>query len=133
MNRQLSLYEDRHETLYELRQPDRNMTHCPGCDYMVWEDEMEGGLCPTCTRQHHAEIPAMMSDKSKGGIMKKRFSAHHRTTANVRPGHKTKRARVATRKREKPIYVAHAPVAPSPLPCLYRLMLYRGDGYILVK
>jgi acetyl-CoA carboxylase beta subunit len=59
MSRQLSLekYEDFHESLESLRDTgERNMTHCPGCDYMVWEDKLEDGLCPECRRQHHAEI-----------------------------------------------------------------------------
>lgn len=59
MSRQLSLeqYSEFHESKESLRDTDeRNMTHCPGCDYMAWEDEMEDGLCPTCMRQHHAEI-----------------------------------------------------------------------------
>jgi rRNA maturation endonuclease Nob1 len=48
MTRQLSLYEDRHETLYELRQPDRNMIRCFGCKEIVPEDETDGGFCEKC-------------------------------------------------------------------------------------
>ena len=65
--------------------------------------------------------------------MKKMFKAHHRTEKKERPGHLAKVVRTATRKRVRPNLVAYGPVKPSPLPCLFRLMLYRGDGYILLK
>jgi len=48
MSRQLDLYERDHETLYELRQPDRNMIRCFGCRELCWEDEAQGGFCTKC-------------------------------------------------------------------------------------
>ena len=56
MSRQIDLYEHDHESLYELRQPDRNMIRCFGCKEMAWEDETESGYCPNCVKEHHAEI-----------------------------------------------------------------------------
>lgn len=61
--------------------------------------------------------------------MKKRFSAHHRTTAKVRPGHETVYVRTATRKREKVMYTAHAPVTASPRPCALQLFAF-GQKYL---
>jgi len=34
----------------------KNFTRCPECSFIVAEDEMTDGLCPECSRQHHAEI-----------------------------------------------------------------------------
>jgi hypothetical protein len=61
------------------------------------------------------------------------YLAHHRTEKKERPGHLAKVVGAATRKRVRPYMAAHSKVGPSPLPCLFRLLFPRGDGYILVK
>jgi len=61
--------------------------------------------------------------------MKKRFTVHHRTTANVRPGHETRWVRTATRKREKPGLIAYGPLKASPLPCALQLFAF-GSKYL---
>ncbi len=54
--------------------------------------------------------------------MKKSFRAHHRILPSG--------GRIATRKRVRPTYTAHAPVEASPRPCAFHLYAF-GKKYMM--